>query len=351
MKKSVLLALCAGLAGIGVLAYNRLSAASALTETAGAFLSSLNDEQRGKAVFKFDGATDEYTFWQYIPADDIPKRYNRPRRGLSLTDMNAPQRHLAHALLSAGLSQRGYRKATTIMSLDDILREMEGDTTGRRNSDKYFFSIFGEPTDKGAWGFRMEGHHLSLHFTIVNGKVSGSPTFFGTNPAEVRQGARKGLRVLAAEEDLGRALLGQLTADQKATAIVDKKAPADILTAAERKAALTGQPNGLSAAKMNAKQRAALMEILDEYAHNLPDDVAAARLKAVKDAGNNIFFAWAGPEEKNQGHYYRVAGPTFLVEYDNTQNNANHVHSVWRDLTGDFGADLLAAHYKANPHK
>lgn len=351
MKKPVLLLTAVAIAaGLSAAAYSRFSSPAALSSTAKTFLESLSAEQKAKAVFPFEPTGDEYSFWQYVPAEDVAKRYGRPRRGVGLMEMSAPQRHLAHALLSASLSQRGYVKATSIMSLDDILREMEGDTTGRRNSDKYFFSIFGEPSEAKPWGFRMEGHHLSLHFTIVNGKISGSPTFFGTNPAEVRQGPRKGLRVLAAEEDLARDLLAALTAEQKSTAIVDKKAPNDILTAAERKAALTGQPSGLSASKMNARQRTVLTALLEEYAYNLPEDVATVRLKQIKDAGTNLSFAWAGPEARNEGHYYRVQGPTFLVEYDNTQNGANHIHSVWRDLTGDFGADLLAAHYKTSSH-
>ena len=350
MKKPVLLAILIAAAALAAATYDRFSAPAALGASAKSFLDSLTPEQKEKEAIAFDASNDEYSFWNYIPTEDVAKRYSRPRRGLGLTEMSAPQKHLAHALLSAGLSQRGYMKATSIMSLDDILREMEGDTTGRRNSDKYFFSVFGEPSETKPWGFRMEGHHLSLHFTIVNGKISGSPTFFGTNPAEVRQGPRKGLRVLAAEEDLARDLLAALDAGQMKIAVVDPKAPADMLTANERKAALKGQPSGLPASKMNAKQKALLHSLLEEYARNLPEEVSSVRMKQIKDAGNNMSFAWAGSTERNQGHYYRVQGTTFLVEYDNTQNNANHIHSVWRDLTGDFGADLLAAHYKASAH-
>lgn len=350
MKKPVLTALLLAALALAAATYDRFSNASVLSSSAKAFLDSLTTEQRAKASFPFEANGDEYTFWNYIPTEDVAKRYNRPRRGVGLLEMNAPQKHLAHAVLSAALSQRGYIKATSIMSLDDILREMEGDTTGRRNSDKYFFSVFGDPSDTKPWGFRMEGHHLSLHFTIVAGKVSGSPTFFGTNPAEVRQGPRKGMRVLSAEEDLARDLLGALTPEQLKVAVVDPKAPADILTTTDRKAALKGQASGLSAAKMNSKQVAALHALLEEYARNLPEEAAAVRLKQIKDAGKNMSFAWAGTTERNQGHYYRVQAPTFLVEYDNTQNNANHIHSVWRDLTGDWGNDLLAAHYKTAAH-
>ena len=312
------------------------------------FLASLSPEQRAQAVFPFED--DERFFWHYIPSDDIPKRYGRPRKGLAIREMTPPQKHLAHALLSAGLSQRGYAKAATIMSLEEVLRELEGDSGERRNPEKYFFSIFGEPAEQGTWGYRVEGHHVSVHFTVVDGKISGSPTFFGANPAEVRQGARKGLRVLGQEEDLARSLLASLDATQKAAAIVSRKAYADILTAADRKAALNGQPGGLAAAKMNAKQRGLLQALLEEYAGNLPDDIAQARVEKISKAGSNLFFAWAGVEERGGPHYYRVQGPTFLVEYDNTQNKANHIHSVWRDFDGDWGQDLLSEHYKSSPH-
>jgi hypothetical protein len=233
------------------------------------------------------------------------------------------------------------------MSLEDVLRVVENDTSGeRRNSEKYYFSIFGQPSESGTWGYRVEGHHVALNFTVVDGKVVGSPAFFGANPAEVRQGPRKGLRALAKEEDLARDLMAALTPEQKKTAIVTATAYKDILTAAERKAALKGQPSGLNSAKMNARQRELLQNVIEEYAHNVPEQLAQARLEKLKKAGNNIFFAWAGGEDKGGPHYYRVQTPTFLIEYDNTQNNANHIHSVWRDFDGDFGLDLLKVHYE-----
>jgi hypothetical protein len=173
----------------------------------------------------------------------------------------------------------------------------------------------------------------------------------GTNPAEVREGPRKGLRVLHAEEDLARALLKALTPEQKKTAIVAKDAYKDIITMASRKASLEGQPSGLQASKMNAKQRAMLTEVLEEYAHNLPEEIAQDRMGRAKKAGSNLYFAWAGGEERGDPHYYRIQGPDFIVEYDNTQNNANHVHSVWRDVTNDFGGDLLKGHYDATHSK
>jgi hypothetical protein len=340
-------ALLAGFALLLTSAYYRVSSASVMSDAAKAFLNSLTDEQRAKASFPIQDQ--ELFFWHFVPDNNLVQSNGRGRKGLTLREMTPPQKHLAQALLSSGLSQRGYIKATSIMSLEDILRILEKDDGERRNPEKYYFSVFGTPGEKGAWAYRVEGHHLSLHFTVVDGKVASTPLFLGTNPAEVREGPRKGLRVLAREDDLGRAVLMSLTPEQRKTAVVAAEAYKDILTAASRKAALEGQPSGLSAAKMNAKQRQALQTLLEEYSNNVPDQVAQARLEQIKKAGTNLNFAWAGVAELGGPHYYRVQAPTFLIEYDNTQNGANHVHSVWRDLTGnDWGEDLLKAHYAAS---
>ena len=348
MNKQLAGRLAAVAVGLALLtsAYHRTSSISSMTQTAQAFLNSLSADQKAKANLPFEG--DERLFWHYIPTDDIPKRYNKPRMGLILAEMNSAQQHLAIALMGAGLSQAGIIKATSVMSEEDILKVMEKDTVGRRNPHKYHFSIFGTPSDSGTWGYRVEGHHISLHFTIHKGKLAGTPTFFGANPHEVREGPRAGLRPLAREEDLGRELVMALDDAQRKTAIVTDEAYKDILTEASRKAALQGQPNGLSATKMNAKQRDLLQGLLGEYVHNVTDEVAAARLDKIKKAGNNLYFAWAGGVEKGKPHYYRVAGPTFLVEYDNTQNGANHSHTVWREYEGDFGLDLLKEHYQTS---
>ncbi len=318
-------------------AYYRVHSASIMADTAIAFLNSLTPEQRAQATFGLKD--DERLNWHYVPI---------ARKGLPFKDMTMPQKHLAHALLSAGLSQRGYIKAVTIMSLDDVLRIMEHDDGVRRNPDNYYFSVFGEPSDKGVWAFRVEGHHVSQNFTIVNGKIAGSPSFFGANPAMVPDGPRKGLRALAREEDLGRNLIQALTPEQKSTAIVDKEAYKEILTAESRRAALAGHPNGLPVSRMTAKQRQLLQDLLDEYCYNMPDQLAEDREEKIKKAGDNLYFAWAGGVEVGQPHYYRIQAPAFLVEYDDTQNNANHIHSVWRDYEGDFGLDLLKQHYETS---
>lgn len=320
-------------------AYYRTHSAAIMSDTAKAFLASLTPEQRAQATFQFQ---DEQRFdWHFIP---------KPRKGLPLRAMTPSQKHLAQALLSAGLSQRGYIKASTIMSLEEVLRVMEKDDGERRNPEGYFFSIFGEPSESGTWGYRVEGHHVSLNFTLVKGKVVGAPTFFGANPAEVREGPRKGLRVLGREEDLGRAVITSLDPSQKKIAIVDKEAYKDIITMASRKAALEGQPSGLAVSRMNANQKQLLTDLLDEYCYNLPETLAQVRLDQIKKAGDNLYFAWAGSEQPGGPHYYRIQSQLFLIEYDDTQNNANHIHSVWRDFNGDFGLDLLQQHYQTS-HK
>jgi len=334
--------LFAASAGILLLAAagNRSHTPHVMSGAANALLSSLDAEQ--KATIQFDFNNEERLNWHFIP---------RERKGLSYKKMTTEQRPLALALLSSSLSQQGFIKATSIMSLEEILKIQEKNTPpGRRDPENYFFSIFGTPSETGTWGFRFEGHHVAMNFTIVDNKVASSPMFYGTNPAEVKDGPRKGLRVLGHEEDLGRELVQSLTAEQKKTAIVAEVALKDIITMASRKAALEGQPSGLSAAKMNAKQRQLLQNLLEEYANNIPEQGAAARREQIKKAGTNLNFAWTGGINRGEGHYYRVQGPTFLVEYDNTQNGNNHVHSVWRDYNGDFGYDLLGNHYQTS-HK
>lgn len=325
-------------------------AASLITECANRFLAALDENQRGRAMFPFD--TDERMNWHFIP-DNTKLAIDTlgVRKGLTLRDMSPYQRHLASALLAAGLSQSGYIKAVTIMSLEEVLRVMEGDAGEHRNPEKYYFSIFGTPADTGAWGYRVEGHHVSQNYTVVNGKVLGGPSFFGANPAEVRQGPRKGLRVLAAEDDLGFDLIRTLDEPEQKIAIVDARAYPEILTAASRKAALKGQPSGLSAAKMSSNQFDALIALVEEYAHNVPDELAKHRMEQLNQAGKNVFFAWAGGTKPGDPHYYRVQTPAFLVEMDDTQDNANHIHSVWRDFEGDFGQDLLKQHYSASHQK
>jgi hypothetical protein len=311
-------------------------AAGEMAQAALNLWAALTPEQQKKASFEFKD--DERLNWHFVP---------RERKGLPWTDMTVPQRHLAHAFLSSGLGQRGYAKAVSIMSLEEILRELEAGRGPKRDPELYFFSVFGKPGGKETWGWRVEGHHLALNFTVVGGKaVAGAPSFFGANPGEVRQGPRKGLRVLAAEEDLARQLVKSLSDEQKQTAITTKDAPRDILTGNKRKISLEA-PTGLAASKMTPEQQAVLKALVAEYAHRLRPEMAEQDLAKIQKAGwDKVHFDWRGGVEPGEGHYYRIQGTTFLIEYDNTQNNANHIHAVWRDPANDFGEDLLKSHYE-----
>jgi hypothetical protein len=282
-----------------------------------------------------------------------------PRNGLTIGAMSEPQRKAAHDLLKSGLSQKGYLTATSIMQLEDVLRVIEdaggGDAAQGRRMEripvKYFISVFGTPSPRGSWGWRVEGHHVSLNFTIVNGTmVAATPQFFGSNPAEVREGPKKGLRVLAEEEDAARALLMALNPAQRAKAVINTTAPNDIVTHNVLKVdPLT--PTGVPAAELQPGQRELLMRVIDAYASAMAPDIAADRLQNIRKAGiEKVGFAWAGEAERGKKHYYRVQGPTFLIEFDNTQNDGNHIHSVWRDFNGDFGRDLLREHVAGVTH-
>jgi hypothetical protein len=264
--------------------------------------------------------------------------------------MTEPQRVLARSLLEAGLGQRGYLKATTVMELEAVLRELGGNPEVR-DPERYYFSVFGAPSADSAWGWRMEGHHLSLNFTIARGTmVATAPAFFGANPARVRSGSREGLRALAAEEDIARELVSALSAEQRTVAIIAAEAPRDIMTGNSNEIDPLS-PAGIAVNQLDARQSALLVRLIDEYLARMADDLAAARRARLEETDfATVTFAWAGAIEPGQPHYYRVQGPSFLIEFDNTQNDANHIHSVWRDFAGDFGRDLLREHYRDAPH-
>ena len=287
-------------------------AAEAMAGAASKFLAALTPDQLAKASFDFKA--DERFNWHFVPKE---------RKGLTLKEMTAEQRVLALALLHTGLSEAGYSKATNIMSLESILAEMEG--PGRRfprDPLLYHFLIFGQPDPKGTWSWRAEGHHFSSSFTVVKGQfLASTPSFMGTNPAEVRQGARTGVRVLAGEEDRARELIHALDAGQRKTAILSNTAPADIFTEAKRRVTALA-PVGVAARQMTRAQRTLLQQVIEEYVNRVRPDLAKEDLKKIRKAGfDKILFAWAGGMEKGEGHYYRVQGPTFLLEYDSTQNN------------------------------
>lgn len=310
-----------------------------MTAAAINFLSSLSPEQKARVTFDFPN--DERKNWHYIP---------RERKGLPIKDMAPEQRLLAQALLASGLSSRGYEKAVSIMSLDAVLKELEKDKKNGpvRDPDNYYLSIFGTPGGKDPWGWRFEGHHLSLNYTEVgDGDPAMTPSFFGSNPGEVKSGPRTGTRILAAEEDLGRSLVKSLTDDQRKVAVLPVAAPKDILN--DPKRVDPTNPEGISQGQLSAEQTATLVKLIKEYIFRCRPDVAADDWAKIEKAGlDKLHFAWAGGLERGQPHYYRVQGGHFVLEYDNTQNDANHVHSVWRDFDHDFGIDLLKEHLQTS---
>ena len=338
---ATLIAACTG----AVMIASQKSAAT-MQKAATQFLDSLSPDQKAKASFPFDG--EERLRWHFIPNETFP------RKGLMIKDMNEAQRRLAHDLLRSGLSARGYLKVTSIIELEDILKAIETGGKMARNKEEYWFSVFGTPAAKGRWGWRVEGHHVSLRFAVADGAVgnniSTSPMFLGSNPAEVRDGEKKGLRVLADEEDAARALLMALPANLQTQAIVNAVAPGDILTT--NKNDITPLPEqGVAYGGMGSQQQALLTKLIEAYTSNMEADLAAERMARIKGAGiDKVRFAWLGETEKGKKHYYSVQGPTFLIEYDNTQNNGNHIHSVWRDFNGDFGRDILREHLKEVVH-
>jgi hypothetical protein len=309
-----------------------------MAEAARNFLDSLTLEERARVIFPAESA--ERKSWHYVP---------KQRNGIPWKEMNGTQRKLAHALVAGGLSRRGYTKVMSIMALESILREIEGEGSGFvRDPDLYYVTLFGSPSEEEPWGWRLEGHHISLNFLVAPGnRVACTPNFLGANPAKVPRGHQlAGLRALSAEEDLARQLLDGLDEFQFGGAVIHAEAPADIVTGADTHARLD-RPVGIPASELNENQQELLVHLLSEYLHRMPEDVAGSRMDRVEKEGIRfIHFAWAGSRERKKPHYYRVHGPSFLIEYDNTQNNANHIHSVWRDLRDDWGEDLLLNHYK-----
>ncbi len=311
-----------------------------MREAAEAFLAALTPAQVQQTRFAFDD--DERENWHFVP---------RRREGLALKDMTPPQKDLALALLRTGLSERGAAHAEAIIALELVLKEIEGGAA-RRDPGLYYTTLFGTPGDDAPWGWRFEGHHLAFNFTVVDGHpVFFAPSFMGANPAEVPRGPQKGLRILAAEDDQGRALAQSLDGAQRRIALIGRRAPFDIVTGNRRRIDPL-HPAGLTAAQMNPAQRAQLVTLVKLYVDRWRPEIARETLTKIEAAGvDRIAFAWAGGFEPGEGNYYRIQGPTFLIEFDNTQNNANHIHTVFRDFKGDFGHDALAEHYrKDHPH-
>ena len=351
----------------------------AMADAAGALLGALDATQQAKAQLAFEG--DERNNWHYTP----PANHG----GITLGELSSAQQRLVHKLVTSGVSLRGYSMSTSIMAIEPVLGAIEDSTLHpearifERDPGLYHVSIFGEPGGDAPWGWRFQGHHISLNYTLLaDGQIASLPTFFGSNPAKF--GAH---RPLADEEDLARELLMSLDDDQRAIAVISSAAPEDIVTFEHREIAdgqlpalfaggqnltqeerdkrqqerrermgltaellavlaYSSQPRGLAASAMDPDQRDKLASVIGAYIDRLPQQIAEFEWQRLERGGiDRIHFAWGGPSEPDEPHYYRLQAPRFLIEYDNTQNDANHIHSVWRDPENDFGATLLRDHY------
>lgn len=311
--------------------------AARMRASAQALIAGVDGGKRGRLQLPFSDA--QRVDWHYTP---------RSRPGLSFAELDSKQRDAVHALLRTALSEIGFRKVVNIIELELVLRELELSGPLFRDPEKYSIVFFGTPDPRAPWAWRFEGHHLSLSFTLRgDSAVATTPSFFGANPAEVPKGPKKGLRVLAREEDEARALLALLDDGQRKAAVVDPRPYGDIVTRnADKVAPLENR--GLEARAMTDAQRAQLMKLIEVYTDNFEPALKAARQARVADGdAGAIRFAWAGPTERKRPHYYRIQGPKFLIEYDSSQNDGNHIHTVWRDFDGDFGRDLLREHHAA----
>ena len=330
-------AVLASLAGVGYVSQRPEAPGQKMARAAQLFLESLTADQKAKGTFPFDSK--ERTNWWFVPKEAQKKP---TRKGLPLKEMTDEQKKAALALLAAGTSASGDKQATTIMSLEAILLDLEKGKGPLRDPDYYFFTVFGSPSKNGKWGWRVEGHHLSLNFTLDGGKVlSTTPAFFGANPADVKNGPRKGQVTLPDAENLAIKLFNALDDQQKKVAHRGKAFPEP------KQASMyadVGPPTGLAAAKLSKDQRAILRALVASYAKRMPAEVAAAELREIREAGEEkIHFAFTGEAKRGEPHTYRVQGPTFVIEFLNVQsdsagNPANHIHSCWRRLAGDFAA-------------
>lgn len=321
------------------------AAGNDMSSAADNLLAALTAEQRVQATFPFSG--DVRTDWHFVPKED--------RKGLPLKEMTTEQTYLVHILLNESLGQSGYSKTAGIMYLESILRGMDVQR-GRngayeyRDPTKYFVSVFGSPQMNGAWGWSFEGHHISLNFTVVDGQlIASSPAFFGANPHRVPSGPAEGLRLLGSEEDRARRLMVSLRDEQAKIALVGADVPKHIFSAASPRVS-PDEPQGIRASNLRPDQLGLLHQLIDSYIENVADEAALERRAQVSAAGGNIYFAWMGSVEPGEAHYYRVQAPSFLIEYDNIQNSANHSHTVWRDYDGDFGRDIIGEHRRAHVH-
>jgi hypothetical protein len=308
-------------------------------------LAALTPDQRAKATAPFD--TPDHREWTYLPGD---------RPGLTLAELTAEQEQHVHRLLELACSERGVADALGPLAAEIILRDLPdaGATGGWQGTvvgERYYLRILGDPSGTDPWAWRLNGHHLAVHVTVVDDRLVFVPNFIGSNPAEVREGSYAGRRFLAAEQDLGFQLLHALEPAQLEVALFSPDAPDDILTRHDPVADPSLLHRGIAFGDLDGDQRDLFTRLIDQYVGRAAAPIAERAWADLRDQGlDHLTFAWAGSTEPGAGHYYSIAGPSFLAEYDNTQSGANHIHSVWRDLRNDWGTDLLAAHYSAGGH-
>ncbi|QGY42188.1 DUF3500 domain-containing protein [Maribellus comscasis] len=309
------------------------------SEPALSFLNSLTGEQKDKLLHAFND--DSKSEWHYFPATMFP------RAGISLGELNRDQKQLFFEFLHSSLSETGYSKTKQIISLEDVLAEISGNSH-TRDPEKYYIAFYGNPEKDSLWSWCIQGHHLSLNFAVINGKTEIAPRFMGANPATVKSGKRKGTRTLFLEEDLGLQLINSIQEKQKA--IFSEHPPYDIVTRNDAEVDPLN-PVGIKLKELKRTNQELLLNLINEYLAILPEELAEKRMQKIQSEElGEIRFGWAGGTQAGKPHYYRVQGKTFLIEFDNTQNNANHIHSVWRDFDGDFGRNLIREHYQHSHH-
>lgn len=313
------------------------------------FLKSLDPNQRELCQMPF--AQERRKAWHFLPSSMMQSQGGR--RGLEIKRMTAQQRTFAVALLNTALSHRGQLQAATVMALETILRDIENGNPAR-DSELYHVAVYGSPAADHSWGWSFEGHHLSINLMLIDGQqLSVTPSFWGSNPAIVKQGPFEGLQTLATEQQLAFKLVRSLTPQQQKKAVIAAKAPRDVITGSQRQVDRKAfEPaEGIAFTALDESQQQMLLELVRAYAakYRQPIIDQVSKRTPIID-GQGMTFAWAGGMSGGDGHYYRIQTPHFLFEYDNTQNNANHVHTVWRSFDGDFGEDLLRQHYEESPH-
>lgn len=310
-----------------------------LSQTAQRFVSLLSPQQQKKAIYAAN--SEERYNWHFFPKTD--------RKGIPVSELSEQQRKAAFDLLKSCMSERGLQEVQGVMELENVLKSLENRSSDDpyRDAGKYYFILFGAPSAKYPWGWRLEGHHLSFTFTSKNNKlVSATPGFLGANPAVVPDGPQKGNAVLKEETEKGFALVNSLSNEQLSQAMISEQALPDIVTFVSRRAMIE-KPQGILYSALNKEQQVRLLELVEVYIRRYTKLFADDMMEELKEAGlEKLQFAWAGSRQPGAGHYYRIQGPTLIIEYDNTQNNANHIHSVLRDLKNDFGGDELMAHYE-----